>query len=209
MRATRTLVVVVVSLLLGLLTPLAYAQTNDLDCSDFKDQVDAQRVLDRDSTDPNRLDGDGDGVACGSKPKPSAAQIAVYVAVALIVALTIGLAVMYWVRRSRGRPRQQSDNLDDQLRNLQEHLKSVRAALLEIDEAVDSEQNSVRELQINASRARELSNLTSTEVDAVRSALQDELTMFDRSTLRATIISSLATSAFGVASSILINLYVP
>jgi hypothetical protein len=44
----------------------------DLDCSDFTYQEDAQAVLDSDSSDPHRLDGgaDGaaDGVACESLP---------------------------------------------------------------------------------------------------------------------------------------------
>jgi hypothetical protein len=38
----------------------------DLDCGDFATQAQAQRELDRDSSDPNRLDGDHDGVACES-----------------------------------------------------------------------------------------------------------------------------------------------
>ena len=38
----------------------------DLDRGDFTTQAQAQRVLDRDSSDPNRLDADHDGVACES-----------------------------------------------------------------------------------------------------------------------------------------------
>jgi hypothetical protein len=38
----------------------------DLDCGDFSSQAQAQRVLDRDHSDPNRLDADHDGVACES-----------------------------------------------------------------------------------------------------------------------------------------------
>ena len=41
----------------------------DLDCSDFPSQEEAQAVLDRDPSDPNRLDGtDNDGIACESLP---------------------------------------------------------------------------------------------------------------------------------------------
>ena len=41
----------------------------DLDCSDFSTQEEAQRVLERNPNDPNRLDGsDEDGVACESLP---------------------------------------------------------------------------------------------------------------------------------------------
>ena len=38
----------------------------DLDCGDFTSRAQAQRVLDRDHSDPNRLDADHDGVACES-----------------------------------------------------------------------------------------------------------------------------------------------
>jgi hypothetical protein len=38
----------------------------DLDCRDFSTQAQAQRVLDRDHSDPNRLDADHDGTACES-----------------------------------------------------------------------------------------------------------------------------------------------
>jgi micrococcal nuclease len=40
----------------------------DLDCSDFSTQQEAQAVLDADPSDPNGLDGEGDGVPCESLP---------------------------------------------------------------------------------------------------------------------------------------------
>ncbi len=40
----------------------------DLDCSDFRTQAEAQRVLDADRSDPHRLDSDRDGIACESLP---------------------------------------------------------------------------------------------------------------------------------------------
>lgn len=40
----------------------------DLDCADFATQEEAQRVLEQDPSDPNYLDGEGDGVACESLP---------------------------------------------------------------------------------------------------------------------------------------------
>jgi hypothetical protein len=39
---------------------------SDLDCGDFTSQAQAQRVLDRDHSDPNRLDADHDRTACES-----------------------------------------------------------------------------------------------------------------------------------------------
>jgi hypothetical protein len=40
----------------------------DLDCADFATQEQAQAVLRRDPSDPNGLDGDGDGIACEDLP---------------------------------------------------------------------------------------------------------------------------------------------
>ncbi len=44
---------------------LAQFQT-DLDCADFSSQAEAQAEFDKDTTDPNNLDADNDGIACGS-----------------------------------------------------------------------------------------------------------------------------------------------
>ncbi len=54
-------------------TALAAKSPRDVyNCSDFRYQEDAQAVLDLDPSDPNRLDGDKDGIACESLPhKPS------------------------------------------------------------------------------------------------------------------------------------------
>jgi hypothetical protein len=38
--------------------------SSDVDCSDFSSQAEAQAELDRDTSDPNNLDDDGDGKAC-------------------------------------------------------------------------------------------------------------------------------------------------
>lgn len=43
----------------------------DLDCSDFATQEEAQAVLEEDPSDPHRLDRDGDGIACESLPSGS------------------------------------------------------------------------------------------------------------------------------------------
>jgi micrococcal nuclease len=40
----------------------------DLDCADFATQQEAQAVLERDSSDTNRLDADNDGIACETYP---------------------------------------------------------------------------------------------------------------------------------------------
>ena len=41
---------------------------NEYNCSDFETQSEAQAVLERDPSDPNYLDGEGDGIACESLP---------------------------------------------------------------------------------------------------------------------------------------------
>ncbi len=45
--------------------------TGDLDCADFATQAEAQAVLEADPSDPNHLDGEGDGVAFSSLPSGS------------------------------------------------------------------------------------------------------------------------------------------
>ncbi|MCH8993404.1 MAG: hypothetical protein IH959_00345 [Chloroflexi bacterium] len=46
----------------------AVQDEDELDCSDFTHQEDAQDVYDADPSDPNMLDDDGDGVACETLP---------------------------------------------------------------------------------------------------------------------------------------------
>lgn len=48
------------------------AAVRDLDCKDFATREEAQAELDRDRSDPNRLDRDKDGVACESLPSQAA-----------------------------------------------------------------------------------------------------------------------------------------
>jgi hypothetical protein len=51
------------------LSPAAMAQTGDqYDCADFASQEEAQAVYDQDTSDPNGLDADSDGVACEELP---------------------------------------------------------------------------------------------------------------------------------------------
>jgi hypothetical protein len=42
----------------------ANPQDTNLDCAGLETHEQAQRVLEQDLSDPNYLDGDGDGVAC-------------------------------------------------------------------------------------------------------------------------------------------------
>jgi len=49
-------------------TPSGSSGGADLDCSDFETQAEARAVLDADPSDPNGLDGEGDGVPCESLP---------------------------------------------------------------------------------------------------------------------------------------------
>ena len=51
----------------GVTATPAYA-ADTLNCSDFATQQEAQATLNADKSDPNRLDGDNDGVACEALP---------------------------------------------------------------------------------------------------------------------------------------------
>lgn len=50
--------------------PAALALSADTDCKDYPSQAAAQKVLRADPSDPNRLDGDHDGIACEGNPPP-------------------------------------------------------------------------------------------------------------------------------------------
>lgn len=51
----------------------ALAQEGDRDCPDFPSQAAAQRVFNQDPSDPERLDADGDRIACETNGPPSLA----------------------------------------------------------------------------------------------------------------------------------------
>ncbi len=51
--------------------PPEHTPTGDLDCADFATQGEAQKVLEANPSDPNYLDGEGDGIACESLPSGS------------------------------------------------------------------------------------------------------------------------------------------
>jgi LPXTG-motif cell wall-anchored protein len=64
-------IIPVVLLVLGglfLAAPSALAQAGDQDCADFASQAAAQAHLRADTSDPDGLDADNDGVACESYP---------------------------------------------------------------------------------------------------------------------------------------------
>lgn len=70
---TRNAVLVVLSILV-LASGVVWGYTSnvaaqDLNCSDFATQQEAQAALDANPSDPNNLDGDNDGKACESLPK--------------------------------------------------------------------------------------------------------------------------------------------
>lgn len=48
--------------------PPATASIRDLNCDRFSSQSEAQSVYDQDTTDPNNLDADDDGIACETLP---------------------------------------------------------------------------------------------------------------------------------------------
>ncbi len=52
----------------GAVLQLAQKEKGDLDCEDFQTQEEAQAVLLADSSDPNNLDPNGDGIACALLP---------------------------------------------------------------------------------------------------------------------------------------------
>lgn len=66
----RTLTVLLFGVALFAFASTAFAQA-DQDCADFDTQREAQAHYDADTSDPDRLDADNDGIACESLPSGS------------------------------------------------------------------------------------------------------------------------------------------
>lgn len=67
----KTLIIVILIIFTGTFLALwlkAESNWGDKDCKDFLTQQEAQKTLERDASDPNRLDADKDGHACQSYP---------------------------------------------------------------------------------------------------------------------------------------------
>ena len=54
----------IIAVVLALLTVLPTAAQDRFNCEDFETPARAQRILDRDPTDPNQLDANNNGEAC-------------------------------------------------------------------------------------------------------------------------------------------------
>jgi hypothetical protein len=189
--------------------PINYANAQDLNCDDFASQADAQRTLDRDSSDPNRLDANNDGIACGRSPQPSGTQVAVYLAVVLLAVAFVACAVSFWLRRSGGPSRATKGELVERLDALVNKLHSVQAELEDADNRLTLKRPVTAEVQAEIGRAKQLSTHTANDVDDVKQTLQKELSAFDKRTFRAAVVTSVITTIIGIAASILVNVYVP
>ncbi|NIJ14639.1 hypothetical protein FHU38_005040 [Saccharomonospora amisosensis] len=53
----------------------ATAQDRGLDCPNFPNQAEAQKVYNQDTSDPHRLDADNDGIACERNGPPSLTSV--------------------------------------------------------------------------------------------------------------------------------------
>lgn len=69
---TLLLSVTLTSMIIVICGQRAAATANIYNCSDFSTQEEAQAVYNSDPSDPNRLDGDSDGIACESLPSGGA-----------------------------------------------------------------------------------------------------------------------------------------
>ena len=85
--ATLRLVVVGLVLVAGFVARITYeqivypstpavAQEDQYDCASFGSQESAQAELDRDPSDPNNLDSDGNGIACDNYPYGTSGSVA-------------------------------------------------------------------------------------------------------------------------------------
>jgi len=81
-----------------------------LNCADFSTQEEAQAVLDRDPSDPNKLDGNADGIACNGLTSSAARPVPVLAAtgastvpmiVVGVVVVAVGVALAVAARKQR------------------------------------------------------------------------------------------------------------
>ena len=181
----------------------------DYDCADFASQSDAQRVSNSIPGDPYRLDPDNDGIACEGLPLPSGNQVVAYVilAVALVVIASYAAAFL-WQRRRRARSIE-GRNLEERLSELQASLQAVASSVGEIENEVSTRRDAVERLERDAQRAVDLSRLSSGEVDAVKSALQEVVSQSDRRSFETNILIAVITSVVGIGGSILVSIFVP
>jgi len=193
-------------LMMLLLAAPACAQPHDYDCSDFSTQESAQEVYDRSPGDPYRLDPDRDGVACETVP-PSPKQYTAYLSVAVLLISAVAGAGL--ILRRRGARSDEDDELQERLAELQANLRTMAESLEEIDESVSARRNVVDQLQKDARRVEELSKLSATEVDGIKSAVEEIISSRDRKSLWLNIVIATVTTIISIGTGILINMYVP
>jgi len=199
-------VVLVVCAWMFVLAAPAHAQTRDLDCADFSSQSAAQDELNRAPGDPNRLDPDGDGVAC-ELGLPSTSQLASYVlAGAVLVGGVSSALYLRQRRRSSGRSEQ---DLERRVAGLSSNLQEAARVVGEIENEVQARQSLLDRLKEDAERAEALSRLHASEVEAVAQALRGQLAALERRSFRSNILLSSVFYILGTISGIIINIFVP
>lgn len=187
--------------------PVANATTVlDLDCADFATQQEAQDVYLQDTSDPNNLDPDNDGVACESSSLPSPAQGVSYLLIAALA--TVGFAVALIIIRRR-KESSTTQTLEQRIAELSTSLTSAAHVVAEIENEVGARQRLVERLKEDAERAEALSKLRQSEVDAVAQTLRAQLVWLDKRSLRTNLIIAFVSFILGIGSSILVNILVP
>jgi len=131
----------------------------------------------------------------------------VILAVALVVIASYAAAFL-WQRRRRARSIE-GRNLEERLSELQASLQAVASSVGEIENEVSTRRDAVERLERDAQRAVDLSRLSSGEVDAVKSALQEVVSQSDRRSFETNILIAVITSVVGIGGSILVSIFVP
>lgn len=204
----RLLVILAVPSLLLISAPsVAYAQDVPISCARLGGQEAAQEAVSRDPSLLPRLDRDGDGVPCeGSVPPPSPSQLGSYLLIGVILVSSGALVLLVIQRR---RTRSESETLETRVSRLQNSLTGAAEVVAEIEHEVATRQDLLVKLKNDAERVRALSGLNREQVDAVTQALQGQLVLLEKRSLRGNIILSSIFYILGIASGIVINIFVP
>jgi hypothetical protein len=181
----------------------AYAQNRDLDCADFSNQSMAQEELNRAPGDPNRLDPDGDGIAC---ELPSTSQVGVYLAAGVL--LVGSLSWILYVRQRAKASGSSEPDLEQRIAELTSNLQEAARVVGEIEGEVQARQSLLDRLKEDAKQAEALSRLHAVEVDAVTQALRGQLAALEQRSLKGNIILSSVFYILGIVSGVLTNIFV-
>lgn len=138
---------------------------------------------------------------------PSPTQFGSYLIVGIII--VFGVSYGIYVRQRRQTAGVGDQGLERRVEDLTANLRQAASVVGEIEQEVRARQELLEQLKEDSQQAEELSKLRATEVEAVAQALRGQLSILERRSLKGNIVLGLIFYILGIASSILVNIFVP